>query len=460
MKELINLKKKNFEIRVNWQDLSKKSIYFLDTDNEKNFIKYQKNALKKNCRHLLCKEKFKSKFQIKEMNYYYYKNSEDIHRLAKIFFKKVKAKLIFVTGTNGKTSVAYGSSQLMAINDIKTSYIGTLGFYINSKKIKDLNNTTPSFLEILYLLAYSDKLSVKYVFLEASSIGFIEGRLGYLNYDYCLLTNLETDHLDYHKNLKNYHNSKLSIVKNHSKKKSKIIIQDHNLIEKLGYIDNEIISQDNFITKNKINIIKKQNIIFEIKFKNRKYLIKSLNYFVIKNIISIFILYFLLSKKTPINFTHKIFPPGRSEIVHKTSDSLIIVDYAHSADAFKNLLINIPKTYKHKIILYGCGGDRDKSKRPKIAKIASKYTTLQIITNDNPRNENPKKIRDVLVKNSTNPISIASREKAIIYGLKFLKKKGGIFIVAGKGHENTQLLNNKVINFNDRKIIKKYAKNI
>ena len=137
-----------------------------------------------------------------------------------------------------------------------------------------------------------------------------------------------------------------------------------------------------------------------------------------------------------------------------------MVDYAHSADAFENLLPSIPRYYKNKVVLYGCGGDRDITKRPKIAKIVSKYSSLQLITDDNPRNENPKSIRDTLLRNSKNAISIANREKAIKYGVKLIKKKGGILIVAGKGHENTQIIKNKINKFSDQLIIKKYAKNI
>ena len=121
----------------------------------------------------------------------------------------------------------------MILNKHKSCYIGTLGFYINSKKIKNLKNTTPSFFEILILLSFAEKMKVNYAFIEASSIGYNEGRLGYLKYNYCLLTNLKSDHLDYHGNLSNYHKSKLNIINNHYKKNSKIIIQDQIANKKL-----------------------------------------------------------------------------------------------------------------------------------------------------------------------------------------------------------------------------------
>ena len=195
MKDLINLKKKNYKIDINWQDLTKKSIFFLNTDNKKNFINFQKYAIEKNCSYIICSDKYRNE-KITGLIYFYFKDKEEQYKIAKLFFKPLKLKLVFITGTNGKTSVAYGTNQLMTLNKFKSCYIGTLGFYINSKKIKNLRNTTPSFFEILILLSHAERMNVRYAFIEASSIGYNEGRLGYLKYDYCLLTNLKSDHLD------------------------------------------------------------------------------------------------------------------------------------------------------------------------------------------------------------------------------------------------------------------------
>ena len=126
--------------------------------------------------------------------------------------------------------------------------------------------------------------------------------------------------------------------------------------------------------------------------------------------------------------------------------------------AFENLLSNLPKDIDHKIIIFGCGGDRDKTKRTKMAKIASKYTDIQIITDDNPRNENPSDIRRILVESSSNPLEIPSRKKAIEKGIKLLKTKKGLLIIAGKGHENIQVYKDKNFTFNDRLVAKSYAK--
>tara|TARA_B100000965_G_scaffold98545_1_gene80610 strand:+ start:1184 stop:2569 length:1386 start_codon:yes stop_codon:yes gene_type:complete len=459
LKDLINLKKKGYKIEPNWQNLSSRSIFFLNTNDKTNFIKYQKKAIGKNCKFIICKKKFKIQSRFKNLQYFYFEDNKKLFYIAKLFFKPLKLKTIFITGTNGKTSVAYGSHQLMSLNKINTCYIGTLGFYLNGKKIKDLKNTTPSFFELLILLSIAENSSADYAFIETSSIGFCDGRLGFLKYDIGFLTNLKSDHLDYHKSLKNYHDAKLNLLREHSHKKSKILIQDIFLLKKLKKIQNDVLSQDNFVNESKLEINQINSRNHEIKSKFGSYKVSTLNYYVMKNIISMIFIYVSLLKKWPNKITKRIFAKGRSEIVYENDKCIILVDYAHSSDAFINLLTSFYNHYDNKIIVYGCGGNRDKTKRPKIAKAVSKYTNIQIITDDNPRDENPKLIRDTLFDYSTNPINIAGREKAIKYAVKLVKKIGGILIVAGKGHENTQTIKSKSYKFSDHLIIKKYAKN-
>ncbi len=168
-------------------------------------------------------------------------------------------------------------------------------------------------------------------------------------------------------------------------------------------------------------------------------------------------IYYVINKKLPQKTKTKIFPDGRSQIIYNKNNKIILIDYAHTREAFKNLLSNLPTDLNHKIIIFGCGGNRDKSKRSKMAKIASKYTDIQIITDDNPRNEKPSDIRKILFKNSSNPIEIPSRKKAIERGVKLLKNKKGLLIIAGKGNENTQIYKNKKLIFNDHKVAKSYA---
>ena len=210
---LEELKDRGFKIVTSWQECNNKSIYLFDSNNYRKFEKYKNLALKKKCKFIICDIKFKKYAKKNSIQFFFYKSRNDLFRISKIFFNFNNFKIIFVTGTNGKTSIAFGANKLFNINGIKSCYIGTLGFFINSKKIKKLNNTTPSYFEILNLLKKANEKCIKFVFIEVSSIGYCEGRIGNLIYDYCILTNLESDHLDYHKNIKNYHLAKVNLIK-------------------------------------------------------------------------------------------------------------------------------------------------------------------------------------------------------------------------------------------------------
>ncbi len=457
---LTYLKKKGFKIVTNWQECNKKTIFLFDSKNNTKFIDYTNLAIKKNCNFVICNIKFKRDIKKKSINFFFYDDKKDLENIVKIFFSFNRLKLIFVTGTNGKTSIAYGANRLFNINGIRSSYIGTLGFFINSKKIKQLNNTTPPYFEMLNLLQVSNDNNVKFVFIEVSSIGYCEGRIGNLCYDYCILTNLESDHLDYHKNINDYHLAKVNLIKGHRLKNSILFLQDYNLKNKFNSLGKDLITQDNFISKNNISITSKKFNKYQITFKDRSYKINSFNDFMVKNIISILMVYNKITKKFPLKINTSLFPPGRSEIIYNKKNRVIIIDYAHSKDAYENLLNKFPLLKKRIIIIYGCGGDRDKTKRSQIAKVISKYTDIQIITDDNPRNEDPVMIRKILVKHSSNPIEIPSRRKAIKFGINYLKKNNGILIISGKGHEETQTYKNKSYLFNDKIISFNYAKNL
>ncbi len=457
---LIALKKKNFKIVTNWQECNKKSIFLFDSKNKAKFINYVNLAIKKNCKFVICQFSLKKDIKKKSINFFFYKNKKDLENIAKIFYRLNYLKIIFVTGTNGKTSIAYGANRLFNINGVRSCYIGTLGFYINSKKIKKLNNTTPSYFETLDLLQISSDNKVKFVFMEVSSIGYSEGRIGDLNYNYCILTNLKSDHLDYHRNINNYHTAKLNLIKHHKLNKSILFLQDFNLKNKFKSFDKYLFVQDEFLSKNKISIVNKSYNKYLITIKNKSYKISSFNDFMIKNIITILMVYSTIIKKFPLKINKSIFPPGRSEIIYNKKNKVIMIDYAHSKDAYENLLKKLPILNKNIIIIYGCGGDRDKTKRKQIAKVVSKYTNLQIITDDNPRNEDPSLIRKTLMKYSSNPIEIPNRRKAIKFGVSYIKKNEGILIIAGKGHEDTQTYKNKSYLFNDKVISSNYAKNL
>ena len=456
---LNELKDRGFKIVTNWQECNKNSIFLFNSIDNKKFIKYRNLAFNKKCRFIICNVKFKKKTN-QEIKYFFFENQEDLENISKIFYKFNRLKIIFVTGTNGKTSIAYGANKLFCINGQKSSYIGTLGFYINSKKFKDLNNTTPSYFEILNLLNLAYKKGVRFVFIEVSSIGYCEGRIGNLKYSHCILTNLKSDHLDYHGDIKNYHLSKLNLIKKHKLKNSILFLQDDKLKYKFKYYKNKLCSQDNFLAKHKISINQTDFDNFQITTRNKCYNLKTFNDFMVENITTILMVYKKIINQYPLKFNNSLFPPGRSEIIYNRNNKVIIIDYAHSKDAYENLLYKLNLLGKYIIIIYGCGGDRDKIKRPQIAKVVSKFTNLQIITDDNPRYEDPAIIRKTLRKFSSNPIEVPDRTKAIKLGIDILKKNDGILIIAGKGHETTQTYKNKSYFLNDKEVSSNYVKNL
>jgi len=458
MNKLKILQAKGFKIVFNWQDCSSKSIFFLNTLNLKDFDKYQKFAIQKKCTHIIANSTLEQHNKIRNIKYYYINNQNDLFKIKKIFFGIDKLKIIFLTGTNGKTSIAYGSHLLFSINRIPSCYLGTIGFFINGKKIKNLFNTTPSYLELSSLLHEATKQKIKFAFIEASSIGFKEGRLGNIKFDLCYLTNLQSDHLDYHKNIKNYHQSKIDMINFHSKINSKLLIQDKNIQKKFSNFKNKNKFLEDFVKNYKFSVERNNFNSFSIKANLKNYSINTINDFMVKNFMSMLHIYFVFNRKLPQKTNTKIFPDGRSQIIYNKNKKIILIDYAHTKEAFVNLLSNLPKEIDHKIIIFGCGGDRDKTKRTKMAKVASKYTDIQIITDDNPRNEKPSDIRRILIKYSSNPIEIPSRKKAIERGIRLLKIKKGLLIIAGKGHENNQIYKDKIFTFNDRLVAKSYAK--
>ena len=455
---LTYLKKKGFKIVTNWQECNKKSIFLFDSNNNSKFTNYINLAIKNKCIFVICNIKFKKIIKNNSINYFFYKSKKELESIARIFYSFNYLKLIFVTGTNGKTSIAYGANKLFNMNGVRSCYIGTLGFFINSKKIKTLNNTTPSFFEILNLLQIATDNQVKFAFIEVSSIGYCEGRIGNLNYNYCILTNLESDHLDYHKSINNYHLAKVNLIRKHRSNNSILFLQDFSLKNKFNSFNKDLLTQDNFISKNKILIINKSLNKYQITLKGKSYKICTFNDFMVKNFVTILMVYKSIMKKFPSKINKSIFPPGRSETIYNKKNRVIIIDYAHSKDAYEKLLNKFSLFDKSIIIIYGCGGDRDKTKRQQIAKVISKYTDLQIITDDNPRNEDPSIIRKTLIKHSSNPIEISNRRKAIKFGINYIKKNFGILIIAGKGHEETQTYKNKSYLFNDKVISSNYVK--
>ena len=381
-----------------------------------------------------------------------------------------KISIIGITGTNGKTTSAYWLSQCLNHLKIKTAFIGTLG-YGDLKKLKKSQNTTPSAIDLQRSIKEIYKKKYKYVAMEVSSHGIKEQRINNIEFKQRLFTNLSRDHLDYHKTMSEYAEVKKKFML--SEKNGNIIV---NIDDKVGQsIFNNSVLPDN--KKVSFSIYKKSKIQATNIRQDHNNLSFDLNYYgksfpVRLKLIGIFNIYNVLGVigclstmgfevNQIINSLKKIKQvPGRTEFIKKSKDlPSVMIDYAHTADALENILKSIKNnSFKKIILVFGCGGDRDKGKRKEMAKIAEEYADHSLITSDNSRNENPKDIIEDISKHfDQEPIKIIDRKEAICEAIK-MADKGDLVVIAGKGHEEYQEIGNKKIYFSDKKVVDDFIK--
>ena len=454
-------------ITFNSKKVKKNNIFFAIKGNKIDGNKFISTAIKKGSK-IIVTDKEITKFQ-KGILFIYCSNVRKL--LAEVSFKIYKKKpknLIAVTGTNGKSSVADFYYQILKFNKKKVASIGTLGVKSANLNI-NLSNTTINPIKLSQILNKLKRKKIDNVIMEASSHGLKQNRLDGLNLNTGIFTNLSQDHLDYHKNFNNYLDAKLYLFKNLIKKRGNIItdekIPEYKKIKRISNSKNLKL----FTIGDKKNFLQilshrfdGENQIIEIK---HKMLIKKININLIgkiqiKNILMAVIAAIksnLSIKKVLSTVPKLIAVEGRLENIGKIKNcSKVILDYAHTPDALKICLSNLREQFPNKKIslLFGCGGNRDQNKRSKMGAIASIYSDQIYLTDDNPRFENPDRIRGDIKRGiyQRNIYEISNRAKAIREAIKNLNT-GEILLVAGKGHEKTQDFGKKKIFFSDKKII-------
>jgi murE/murF fusion protein len=387
------------------------------------------------------------------------------------FYKKKPSNIIAVTGTNGKSSVVDFFYQILTLNKMPVASIGTLGIFSkNFKKKTNLTSIDP--ISLHKNIQTLKKNGIENLILEASSHGLDQKRLDNLNFRIGIFTNLSHDHLDYHKNMKTYLNTKMYLFKSLLKKNSKIITDEDN---------KEFNVIKNIANKKKIKKITigtnswyirfldnrydqtKQIVTINIRTKIFIFITSLIGFFQIKNLLMAILAAMNsgLNQNKILSQIHKIKPVrGRLEHVAKLkNNSNIIIDFAHTPDALEQSLIALKKQFKKKItIVFGCGGDRDKKKRLTMGKIAKKYCQKIFVTDDNPRNENPQKIRNSIIRGCKNlAFDIGDRKEAIKTAMQQLGPNE-ILLITGKGHEKTQDYGKNILSFSDHKIVKEIIK--
>ena len=367
--------------------------------------------------------------------------------------------IIGITGTNGKTTTAYLISSILTNLNINNSYIGTIGYYNNSKKIKDLNNTTPDILELYNLLLDSKEKKIKYIIMEVSSHSLDMDRLYGIKLDRAIFTNLTEEHLNYHKNMDNYLQAKLKIIDKLKDNGYLIVNNDDKYSTYFNYKNKYTVGFTNgdFIINNYSYIDDMTKIEFKYK---KNYSVKTnlkAKYNVLNYMEALITLYSLNFKINDIiDITYKLQAPNGRMETYKYKNNYIIIDYAHTPDAVKKIITSV-KDYNKKIItIIGCGGSRDISKRPIMGKIATTLSDYVIFTNDNPRNDDPDDIINDMISdiNTNNYEIIKDRKEAILKGLNMLNNN--ILLILGKGHEEYQIIKGIKHHFSDKEIVLNY----
>ena len=435
-------------ISTNSKVVKKNNIFFAIKGNKLNGETFIKDAINKGASVIVCSNscKFKDKniFFIKKNNIRYF-----LSQIASRFYKLKPKNIIAVTGTNGKTSVADLFYQIFRFCNIPVATIGTLGIKFNGKNIKT-NLTSPDTITLHKNLFLLKKKKINNVIIEASSHGLHQKRMHHIDFKGAIFTNFSQDHLDYHKNMTSYLNAKFLLFKEILKKKSTIIsdkkIPQFKFIKKIA-------------KKNKFKLID-INPEFE---KIKKFTKRFDSDFKIKNLsmaveatrlcgLKSKLIYEAAQKTKDIN--------GRLELVKKYPNGVkIFIDYAHTPDALLKTLESLRFNYGNNIsLVFGCGGERDYKKRPLMAKIANKYCNKIYVTDDNPRNENPKKIRRELLNHilRSKAFNIGNRKLAIKKAIINAEPQE-VILVAGKGHEEQQIYKSKILKVSDKNIIRKIS---
>lgn len=394
--------------------------------------------------------------------------------LANLFYNEPSKEinLVGVTGTNGKTTVVHYIKDILEAYNKRTAVIGTLGYEFENKEasIQKINPTTPESLELQGLFREFINKGAENVVMEVTSSALAKYRVEDCDFNVGVFTNLSQDHLDEHGTMENYKNEKMKLFK---KCTLGVINADDKIAEEIiekatCKILTYGINKEADIRATEIRY-KNDCVIFKINFKNiswRWWSIQDMKVNIPGKVTvynTLAAIGACLSLGMDISDIISALPnlkyvPGRLEMVKNNSSKNVIVDYAHTPDALERLLLMARETTDGKLItVFGCGGDRDKTKRKIMGMAAGILSDYCIITSDNPRSEDPVRIMEEVEEgmesiNSTYE-KIADRRKAIEKGLKIVEGND-LLIIAGKGHEDYQIIGNEKIHFDDREVVK------
>jgi len=370
-----------------------------------------------------------------------------------------------ITGTNGKTTISYLIEAIAGCAGIDCGVIGTINYRFKGKEIP-AKNTTPGPVELQGLLAKMQAQGVKYCAMEVSSHALDQKRVSGINFRQAIFTNLTQDHLDYHKNINRYFSAKLKLFRMLGTSGIAIINNDDKYGRRIKQsVSCRLIS---YGIENKATVMAR-DIYSSIEGVEFTLVAPGVNSRIKARLIGRHNIYNILAAVSwglseglrfkDIKSAIEKFKcvPGRLEKVLPGSRLNIFVDYAHTPDALFNVISALrPLTQGKIIVVFGCGGERDKLKRPKMGEIVTTLADYAVITSDNPRSEDPACIIKDICKgiHKDNYRVVPDRFKAIKQALKLIKQ-GDCLIIAGKGHEGYQVLKNRTLHFSDREAVVK-----
>ena len=424
--------------------------------NPKDALKHAKDAIDRGATIVISQVNLQE--QLKEKNLY--DSNLDNHKdkyLETLFARSKKSiEIIGITGTNGKSSTAFFLHQLLSFNHSNATLLTNTPEVSNLKNTQFTPLTTPDNFLLHHFLKKSIDLKRKLFLMEVSSHGIDQKRISGLDFFAKSLTSFSQDHLDYHKNFDDYRKVKKSFFSKTDK--NNVVSVDNNLGQEI-FSENKSTLTVSVNKKNSDLYLEKDFI--KTPWGNLKNYLPFTSKFMISNFLCALGLYGKIFNE--IDFEAEKIKnikslPGRLQKIPLFKNKICYVDYAHTPEALKSVLNYLRSSYKGKIVIvFGCGGERDSSKRGKMGKIAQEKSDFQIITNDNPRNEDPSLIISQIVKEMDLKKFdiIFDRKEAIFEGLKKLKTldSESVLLIAGKGHENFQILKDEQIEFNDIKIL-------
>ena len=381
-----------------------------------------------------------------------------------------KVKVIGITGTNGKTTVSYLVEALLKEAGFTPAVLGTINYRFKDREIPSWN-TTPGVVELQAMLAEMSETGVDYAVMEVSSHALDQSRTEGINFHSAIFTNLTQDHLDYHGTIDNYFAVKALLFRHLSPQAFAVINTDDEYGLRLkGLTPAKVITygikKDAFVTAKNIKFdMTHTEFTLELDKKLFDFKTPLIGRHNVYNALA------ALAWGVAAGLDFKVlesaikkfgFVPGRLERINVNGSFNVFVDYAHTEDALYNVIVTLRELSQGRlIVVFGCGGERDRTKRPKMGKVVSELADYSIITSDNPRSEPPESIVEDIKTgiNKDNCCVVLDRREAIKRALS-LAKPGDTVLLAGKGHENYQVLKDKILHFDDREVVRECLKSM